>query len=296
MSTFYNIGVVGRLGSVKALDTIRRLKTWLQQQELNVILDEDIAEMLPGHGVQVSSRKQLGEVCDLVIVVGGDGSMLGAARALVSHNIPVLGINRGNLGFLTDITPEHMEEQVGAVLAGDYEVEERFLLETEVMREDSLVGGGDALNDVVLHPGKSTRMIAFELYIDGQFVYSLKADGLIIATPTGSTAYALSAGGPIMHPKIDAIVIVPMYPHTLSSRPIVVGADSELKIVISHDMSIYPLVSCDGQNHANCAPGDVIHIRRKPQRLHLLHPLEHNFYAVCRDKLGWESRLDQRSP
>ena len=183
---------------------------------------------------------------------------------------------------------------MGAVLAGEFEVEERFLLETEVWRDDTRTGEGDALNDVVLHPGKSTRMIAFELYIDGQFVYSLKADGLIIATPTGSTAYALSAGGPIMHPKIDAMVIVPMYPHTLSSRPIVVDADSELKIVISQDMSIYPLLSCDGQNHANCAPGDVVYIRRKAQRLHLLHPLEHNFYEVCRNKLGWESRLDQR--
>lgn len=295
MAKFYNIGIIGRLGSAKVLDTIRRLKTWLQQQELNVILEDGIAEMLPGHGVQVNSRKQMGEVCDMVVVVGGDGSMLGAARALVSHNIPVLGINRGSLGFLTDISPEQMEEHVGAVLAGDYEVEERFLLETEVMRDDALIGQGDALNDVVLHPGKSTRMIAFELYIDGQFVYSLKADGLIIATPTGSTAYALSAGGPIMHPKIDAVVIVPMYPHTLSSRPIVVDANSELKIVISHDMSIYPLLSCDGQNHANCAPGDVVYIRRKPQRLRLLHPLEHNFYEVCRNKLGWESRLDQRN-
>lgn len=295
MRDFHNIGIIGRLGSVKALDTIRRLKNWLQEQQLNVILDEAIAEMLPGHSVQTYNRKQLGEHCDMVVVVGGDGSLLGAARALVSHNIPVLGINRGNLGFLTDISPENLETQVGAVLAGDYEVEERFLLETEVLREGERIGEGDALNDVVLHPGKSTRMIAFELYIDGQFVYSLKADGLIIATPTGSTAYALSAGGPIMHPKIDAIVIVPMYPHTLSSRPIVVNADSELKIVISQDMSIYPLVSCDGQNHANCAPGDVVLIRRKAQRLHLLHPLEHNFYEVCRNKLGWESRLDQRS-
>ncbi|MGI6409371.1 MAG: NAD(+) kinase [Thiopseudomonas sp.] len=294
MANFYNIGIIGRLGSAKVLDTIRRLKAWLQQQELNVILDEAIAEMLPGHDAQVSNRHVLGEVCDMVIVVGGDGSMLGAARALVNHNTPVLGINRGSLGFLTDITPELMEQQVGAVLAGEFEVEERFLLETEVWRDDTRTGEGDALNDVVLHPGKSTRMIAFELYIDGQFVYSLKADGLIIATPTGSTAYALSAGGPIMHPKIDAMVIVPMYPHTLSSRPIVVDADSELKIVISQDMSIYPLLSCDGQNHANCAPGDVVYIRRKAQRLHLLHPLEHNFYEVCRNKLGWESRLDQR--
>lgn len=295
MEQFRNIGIIGRMGSARVLETIRRLKRYLIGRHLHVILEDRIAEMLPGHNLQTSSRKLLGEVCDLVIVVGGDGSMLGAARALAHHNVPVLGINRGSLGFLTDILPEQLESQISEVLAGNYTVEQRFLLETEVRRAGVPIGQGDALNDIVLHPGKSTRMIEFELFIDGQFVYSLKADGLIIATPTGSTAYALSAGGPIMHPRLDAIVIVPMYPHTLSSRPIVVDADSELKVVIAEDMTIYPLVSCDGQNHVTCAPGDTLHIQRKPQKLRLLHPLDHNFYAVCRDKLGWGSRLGQEN-
>lgn len=196
----------------------------------------------------------MGEICDLVVVVGGDGSMLGAARALARHKVPVLGINRGSLGFLTDIRPDELEAKVGEVLDGQYIVESRFLLDAQVRRGIDSMGQGDALNDVVLHPGKSTRMIEFELYIDGQFVCSQKADGLIVATPTGSTAYALSAGGPIMHPKLDAIVIVPMYPHMLSSRPIVVDGNSELKIVVSPNMQIYPQVSCDGQNHFTCAP------------------------------------------
>ena len=295
MEQFRNIGIIGRMGSARVLETIRRLKRYLIGRHLHVILEDRIAEMLPGHNLQTSSRKLLGEVCDLVIVVGGDGSMLGAARALAHHNVPVLGINRGSLGFLTDILPEQLESQISEVLAGNYTVEQRFLLETEVRRAGVPIGQGDALNDIVLHPGKSTRMIEFELFIDGQFVYSLKADGLIIATPTGSTAYALSAGGPIMHPRLDAIVIVPMYPHTLSSRPIVVDADSELKVVIAENMTIYPLVSCDGQNHVTCAPGDTLHIQRKPQKLRLLHPLDHNFYAVCRDKLGWGSRLGQEN-
>ena len=293
MEQFRNIGIIGRMGSARVLDTIRRLKRYLIGRHLHVILEETIAEMLPGHNLQTSSRKLLGEVCDLVIVVGGDGSMLGAARALAQYNVPVLGINRGSLGFLTDILPEQLESQISEVLAGHYTVEQRFLLEIEVRRKGVPIGQSDALNDVVLHPGKSTRMIEFELFIDGQFVYSLKADGLIIATPTGSTAYALSAGGPIMHPRLDAIVIVPMYPHTLSSRPIVVDADSELKVIVAEDMSIYPLVSCDGQNHVTCAPGDTLHIQRKPQKLRLIHPLDHNFYTVCRDKLGWGSRLGQ---
>ena len=291
MEHFRNIGIIGRLGSTQVVDTIRRLKKFLLDRHLHVILDESIAELLPGHGLQVSSRKQLGEICDMVIVVGGDGSMLGAARALARYKVPVLGINRGSLGFLTDIRPDELETRVAEVLDGQYTVESRFLLETQVRRKLEPIGQGDALNDVVLHPGKSTRMIEFELYIDGQFVSSQKSDGLIVSTPTGSTAYALSAGGPIMHPKLDAIVIVPMYPHTLSSRPIVVDGNSELKVVVASDMQIYPLVSCDGQNHFTCAPGDTLTIRKKAQKLRLIHPLEHNYYEVCRTKLGWGSRL-----
>lgn len=291
MEQFRNIGIIGRMGSSQVLDTIRRLKRYLIERHLHVILEESIAEMLPGHGMQTCSRKLMGEICDLVIVVGGDGSLLGAARAMARHGTPVLGINRGSLGFLTDIRPDELEVRVGEVLEGRYLIESRFLLEALVRRGEEAIGQSDALNDVVLHPGKSTRMIEFELYIDGQFVCSQKADGLIVATPTGSTAYSLSAGGPIMHPKLDAIVIVPMYPHTLSSRPIVVDGNSELKVVVASDMQIYPLVSCDGQNHFTCAPGDTLTIRKKAQKLQLIHPLGHNYYEVCRTKLGWGSRL-----
>ncbi|MCQ4346705.1 NAD(+) kinase [Pseudomonas stutzeri] len=291
MEQFRNIGIIGRLGSSQVLDTIRRLKRFLSERHLHVILEESIAEMLPGHGMQTCTRKLMGEICDLVVVVGGDGSLLGAARAMARHGTPVLGINRGSLGFLTDIRPDELEVKVSEVLAGRYLLESRFLLEAHVRRGLESIGQSDALNDVVLHPGKSTRMIEFEMFIDGQFVCSQKADGLIVSTPTGSTAYALSAGGPIMHPKLDAIVIVPMYPHTLSSRPIVVDGNSELKVVVASDMQIYPQVSCDGQNHFTCAPGDTLTIRKKAQKLQLIHPLEHNYYEVCRTKLGWGSRL-----
>jgi len=291
MEHFRNIGIIGRLGSSQVLDTIRRLKRFLVERHLHVILEESIAEVLPGHGMQTCTRKLMGEICDLVIVVGGDGSLLGAARAMARHGTPVLGINRGSLGFLTDIRPDELEAKVSEVLEGRYLLESRFLLEALVRRGEESIGQSDALNDVVLHPGKSTRMIEFELFIDGQFVCSQKADGLIVATPTGSTAYSLSAGGPIMHPKLDALVIVPMYPHTLSSRPIVVDGNSELKVVVASDMQIYPLVSCDGQNHFTCAPGDTLTIRKKAQKLKLIHPLDHNYYEVCRTKLGWGSRL-----
>ncbi|AZZ91491.1 MULTISPECIES: NAD(+) kinase [unclassified Hahella] len=293
MEQFRNIGLLGRMGSVQVVETLKRLKNYLVGEGYAVILEEATAAVLPGHNVQVSSKKMLGEICDLVIVVGGDGSLLGAARALAGCNVPVLGVNRGRLGFLTDITPTEMEPQLAEVLSGKYVEESRFLLDAYVKRNGEPVGYGCGLNDIVLHPGKSTRMIGFDLYIEGQFVNSQRSDGLIVSTPTGSTAYALSAGGPIMHPRLDAIVLVPMFPHTLSSRPIVVDGNSEIKIIIGDYNETYPHVSCDGQTHVTCAPGDTVTICKKPQKLRLIHPMNHNFYQICRDKLGWSSSRDQ---
>ena len=291
MEQFKLIGVIGRTGNVEVVETLERLKTFLLSRHLNVVIEESMAQLLPGHGLKVCTRKEMGEACDLVIVIGGDGSLLGAARAVARYNVPVLGINRGSLGFLTDIQPDRLEEQIGEVLDGKFIIESRFLLEMELKRDGEVIGRSDALNEVVLHPGKVTRMIRFELFIDGQFVYSQRSDGLIVATPTGSTAYALSGGGPIMHPRMDAIVLVPMHPHTLSSRPLVIDGNSEIKIVIDTDNVSYPQLSCDGQVHISAAPGDVLLIRKKPFKLRLIHPLNHNYYEVCRTKLGWGNRL-----
>ena len=291
MDQFRNIGIVGRMGSVKVVESLRQLKQYLTANNYHVIIEEDTSTMIPGHGLQVASKKPLGEICDLVIVVGGDGSLLGAARELAKSKIPILGVNRGRLGFLTDISPSDLEERLARVLEGDYIEESRFLLDGHVERNGQPLGYGSALNDVVLHPGKSTRMIGFDLFIDGHFVYSQRSDGLIVATPTGSTAYSLSAGGPIMHPKLDAVVLVPMFPHTLSSRPIVVDGKSEIKLVIGETNETYPQVSFDGQMNIACAPGDIIRITKKPFKIRLIHPTDHNFYATCRDKLGWASEI-----
>ena len=287
MEHFKIVGVTGRQGRAQVADTLAHLAAFLQQRGVTVLLDEQLDNLLPGHPFARVSLEQMGDQCDLLIVVGGDGSMLGASRMLAHHDIPVIGINRGRLGFLTDISPDELEEQLAEVLEGRYLAESRFLLEARVRRQGKVIGQGDALNDVVLHPGKSTRIIEFELYIDGQFVYKQRADGLIIATPTGSTAYALSGGGPIMHPRLDAIVLVPMYPHMLTNRPLVVDGDSELKLVIRPENTISPQVSCDGQIHITSAPGDEITIHKKSRRLKLLHPLNHNFYESCRSKLRW---------
>lgn len=290
MEPFRNIGVVGREGKGVA-ETLQRLIEFLQARNLNVVLGEFIAPLIGDHRLRVCSRKLIGEICDLIIVVGGDGSFLSASRTLSRHEAPVLGINRGRLGFLTDISPEDIEKQVGAVLDGEYRLEQRFLLDVAVKRDGEPVGVGEALNDVVVNSGTSAHMMEFDLFIEGEFVYRQRSDGLIIATPTGSTAYSLSGGGPIMHPKLDALVLVPMFPHTLSSRPIVVDGNSEIKIVIGGTNQMHPPVTCDGQVSITTQPGDMIYVTKKPHKMKLIHPLDHSFYASCRDKLGWGGRL-----
>lgn len=296
MTAFSTIGLIGRLDNERASYSLKRIIRFLQKQDIAFLLERKTAELLADQTLVSAAQDlpemdDLGENCDLVIVVGGDGSMLGGARALVDHDVPLLGINRGRLGFLTDIIPEDIEQKLGEVLAGKYFEESRFLLEAEVVREGNIVGGGTALNDVVLHPGEFIRMLEFELYVDDHFVTSQRSDGIIISTPTGSTAYALSGGGPILHPKLDAIVMVPMNPHTLSSRPMVVPGDSVIKILVGEHVSTNPQITCDGQIHIMTKPGDEVHIFKKPQHLKLIHPLNHNFYERCRSKLGWGGHL-----
>lgn len=288
MDPFRNIGIMGR-SSPSVVETLRRLVAFLKQRNLNVILEDAIAELVSDGEARVCSRKLIGEISDLIVVVGGDGSLLGAARMLARYDVPVLGVNRGRLGFLTDVSPEDIEHQVGAVLAGDYRLEKRFLLDALVVRDGDPIGVADALNDVVVNSGTSAKMIEFELFIEGEFVYRQRSDGLIVSTPTGSTAYSLSGGGPIMHPRLDAVVLVPMFPHTLSARPIVVEGNSEIKLVICDSNSSQVPVTCDGQVNLTAQPGDTVYVRKKPHKLRLIHPPGHSFYASCRDKLGWHS-------
>jgi NAD+ kinase len=292
MGRFQNIGVVARLRHKLVQDSLHRLVAFLKSEGHTVFAESETAKLLGDKDIKTISRSTVEGVVDLVIVVGGDGSMLGAARALADLNVPLLGLNRGRLGFLTDISPIDMERGVGQVLAGKYESTKRFLLEMAVIRNGKEIAGELALNDFVLHPGRSVRMMELELYIDDQFVYSQRSDGLIISTPTGSTAYALSAGGPIMTPELDAMVLVPMNAHTLNSRPLVVSGERRLEILVGTRNELHPLVSCDGQIDVNTEPGDIIQIKRKERPIRLIHPLDHNFYGTCRDKLGWGTRLD----
>jgi NAD+ kinase len=290
MRQFNKIGLVGRPGSDAAFYSMERLIRFLLTLGVEILLDEETAASAPTTSLPRISRDALADQCDLVIVVGGDGSLLSTARSMCRTGVPLLGINRGRLGFLTDIKPDEIEAKVAAVLAGDYMEDQRFLLDCQIYRGGELISTSTALNDLVLHPGEFVRMIDYELYIDNEFVYRQRSDGLIISTPTGSTAYALSVGGPIMHPSLDALVIVSLYPHTLNSRPIVVHGDSEIKIVVGDSRDILPHVTCDGQTHQITTVGDEIIVRKKDERLRLIHPLDHNYYHICRTKLGWASQ------
>ncbi|MGK2913260.1 MAG: NAD(+) kinase [Porticoccaceae bacterium] len=295
MADFQRIGVLARLRHREVVESLARLVKFLRADGRTVVVESSTAELLRGSAMAVNVAVDFPRDLDLVIVVGGDGSMLSAARDLAPHDVPLLGVNRGRLGFLTDILPEQMEVEVGKVLAGEYLLCERFLLAMRVDRNGRTIGTGLALNEVLLHTGKSVRMMDFELYINRQFVYSQRSDGLIISTPTGSTAYALSAGGPIMHPRLDAIVLVPMNPHTLSSRPIVVDGNAEIEIRVGTRNELHPEIACDGQQELISEPGDVIRIHKSPYSLRLIHPAGQNFYELCRTKLGWGSRLDSIS-
>lgn len=292
MKQFSSIGLIGRSGNQGVLDSLHILVHFLSEKEnIEVILDEAVSEMLETHSLEVCPRNEIGKLCDLLIVVGGDGSMLKVAHLLADQDVPVVGINRGSLGFLTDILPEEIEDKISQVLRGDYKVEARYLLDVSTQDNGQEKALGCALNDVVLHSGIAAQMIEFELYIDNEFVYNQASDGLIVATPTGSTAYSMSAGGPIMHPRLDAMVLVPMYPHTFSSRPIVIDANSEIIIVIGDRHSIMPQISCDGSAVHSTSPGDRIRIRKKENTLKLIHPVDYNYYETCRSKLGWSHRL-----
>jgi len=287
---FQRIGLLGRPRQEGLAETLLELLSLLRARGLDILLEDRLSELVEYEG-ELLPREVIGERADLVIVLGGDGSLLSAARTLARYETPVLGINRGRLGFLTDIRPDDLAELVPAVLDGHYTRESRFLLDVCVEREGKTVARAEALNDVVLNSGTSAQMIEFELSIDDEFVYRQRADGLIISTPTGSTAYALSGGGPIMHPSLDAIVLVPMFPHGLNSRPIVVRGESEIRLEVLGRNRIHPPVTCDGQVNMTARPGDAVLLRKKQHPLTLLHPPGHSFYASCRDKLHWSHAL-----
>jgi NAD+ kinase len=284
---FATIGLIGRQGMKDVSDTLIAVFDYLQSHHYEVLVEEETTHCFKNRQLTSAKRDQLAQKVDLLIVVGGDGSLINAAHSAVKHNTPVLGVNRGRLGFLTDIHPQDLEKKIGEVLSGNYQEEKRFLLNATITVQLDKQQAGIALNEVVLTPGNVARMIEFSIMIDDQFVCAQQADGLIVATPTGSTAYALSGGGPILYPQLEAIVLVPMFPHTLSARPIVVSAKSRIVIHVDTHSMAAPWLSCDGQERISVPVGANISIQKNAKSLRLIHPLDYNYFETLRSKLHW---------
>lgn len=292
MSKLYKtIGLIGKPNHEGASVTIETLSQYLTDNGYSVLIESSVAPSINITEKNVASLTQIGEHADLAIVVGGDGYMLGAARVLACYHIGVIGVNRGNLGFLTDLSPNDLIDPLAAILLGESRSEQRFLIEAEVYRHGKLKSSNSAVNEAVLHAGKVASMIEFEVYIDGSFMFSQRSDGLIVSTPTGSTAYSMSAGGPIFTPNLNALSLVPMFPHTLTSRPIVVDGDSEIKLILANDNHENLQVSCDGHVILAVMPGDEVIIKKSPHTLRLIHPLDHDYFNVLRNKLSWGNKL-----
>jgi NAD+ kinase len=285
--TFHTIGLISKAGDPGVADTLATLAADLGKRGLKVILDTSAAAHFVQPTEPVLKRAELAGECDLAIVVGGDGTMLNAARSLAEADVPVLGVNLGRLGFLADVSPGEMQERLDEILAGQYEEERRSLIHASVIRGGQTVSESEALNDAVIHKWDIARMIEVDTSIDQRFLYSLRADGLIVSTPTGSTAYALSGGGPILDPALEALVLVPICPHTLSNRPIVVSDEVDIEIVLQGDDTTKAQITCDGQVNFALVGGDRINIRRKDRDLRLIHPRQHDHFDIMRRKLRW---------
>lgn len=295
MQAFQTVALVGRFRSSGIEQTLDRIEVFLRARGLEVIRPATGTE----NAGDIKSLTGLpADAIDLAIVVGGDGTMLGIARALAPSGVPVIGINHGRLGFMTDIPLDRWTEALAAILDGHYEAEERTLLDTRVLRDpDSMVQfEARALNDVVVGRGLVGRMLELNVEVDGKFMYTQRADGLIIATPTGSTAYALSANGPILHPQLSGIVLVPVAPQALSNRPIVLPDTSTVTVRIGDETDAR--VNCDMQTFSDLHPGDRIVIQRSAHRIRFLHPSGYSYFATLRGKLAWQALpvLSARTP
>ena len=284
---FRTVGLIAKRGDARVGETLGRLIAMLRDRGLEVLLDARSRDAYSGSDTAEVARDALGDRCDLVVVVAGDGTFLSAARSLVDQDVPLLGVNLGRLGFLTDIMPDEMSNRLNEIIDGEFVEERRFLLEVAVDRGAERIYAGSALNEVVTHKSSMARLVELEIHIDGHLVNSQRSDGLIVATPTGSTAYALSGGGPILHPSLDAIVLVPICPHTLTSRPVVVGGGSVVEVVLGDGAETAVQLSCDGRAEVDLAAGDRISIRKHRPDLRLIHPAGHEYYATLRAKLHW---------
>jgi NAD+ kinase len=285
---FRRVALIGKLRSAEIAVSLRQLREFLRERGCEVLIEQETALEV---GAEGSSYEALGGWADLAVVVGGDGTLLAAARNFVRHHVPVVGVNQGRVGFMTDIGHKDMQSGIGAILEGRYTVEERTLLDAEVLREQKSVLRTLALNEAVVGKGAQGRLIEFDLILDGEFVYTLRADGVIVATPTGSTAYAMSAQGPILHPAVPALALVPLNPHTLSARPVSVSDRSLIEIVLVRAMDAR--AHFDGFALTDLAQGDRLVLKRSADTVRFVHPPGYRYFATLREKLRWSETLDR---
>ncbi len=286
--SFGRVALIGKLRSAEIAESLRELRGMLEKRGCEVLIERETASGLGLRGVDYAA---IGADAKLAIVVGGDGTMLAAARNLVRHHVPLVGVNQGRVGFMTDIGHDDMRSGIGAILDGKYSIEERALLEAEIRRNNKSVLQTIALNEAVVGKGSQGRLIEFNLLIDGEFVYTLRADGVIVTTPTGSTAYAMSAQGPILHPAVPAFALVPLNPHTLSARPVSVSDRMMIEIVLVRALDAR--AHFDGFALADMQQGDRLLLKRSADAVRFVHPPGYSYFATLREKLRWSEVLEK---
>ena len=287
--SFRTVGLIGKYKSPEIAEPLLKLADFLVKRGVKVLIDRFTASHIGENKYPVLVLEEIGRQADLAIVLGGDGTMLNIARTFAPCAVALVGVNQGRLGFLTDISIDTMFETIGTILDGKYVTEERMLLEAEVFSGEQRVFKVLAFNDVVISKGIQGSLIELEVRIDGQFLYTVRADGLIVASPTGSTAYALSSGGPIVHPSLSVMALVPICPHTFSSRPIVISSDSVVEIIINSAADAR--VHFDSHSRFDLHEQDHVVVHRYGHTIRLLHPVGHNYYNMLREKLHWTESL-----
>ena len=284
-ATFKTIALIGKYNSPEIATPVLKLADFLAKRGITVMIDQFTGAHIGNSPYPVRALEAMGREADLAIVLGGDGTMLNIARSFAPFDVALVGVNQGRLGFLTDISLDTMHETISAILDGEYVTEDRMLLQGEVVRCGKSEIDVLAFNDMVVSKGVEGNMVEIEVRIDGEFIYHQRSDGLIAATPTGSTAYALSAGGPIVHPSLSLISLIPVSPHTLSNRPIVVNAGRTIEIIVHSDSDAR--AHFDSHSHCVLAQGDRVVVRRYSHTISLLHPVGHSYYRMLREKLNW---------
>jgi len=288
---FRRVALIGKQ-TPEIAQSLRALRELLLKRGCEVMLEKETAASVGENGA-VAGYEEIGRSADLAIVIGGDGTMLAAARNLAHHKVPLAGINQGRLGFMTDIALSEMSESVGAILEGRHTIEERALIEAEILRGGKRLLSTVALNEAVVTKGSQARLIEFKLSIDGEYVYRLRADGVIVATPTGSTAYALSAQGPILQPTVRAFALVPLNPHVLSARPVSVSDSSVIEIELVH--AVDARAHFDGFALTDLHDGDRLVLKRSADAIRFVHPPGYSYFTMLREKLRWSNAVGNRT-